>query len=170
MTIEEKEAILSVRRVSEMENNVIELSTEQREELERYVKTGVHSVHLVKRARVILSLDQSNKTTSIRINRICERVGISRQGLSDIRKDFLNAPDIETFLTRKKRETPPVPPKITGEVEAGIIATACSEVPAGYARWTVRLLADKVVELGFIDSISFKAVQLVLKKRSISLI
>jgi len=152
-----------------MENKVIMLSEEQRSDLEKYVNTGIHSVHLVKRARVILSLDQSNKTTHLRVGRICERVGVSRQGLNDIRKDFLNAPDIESFLTRKKRETPPVLPKITGEVEAGIIATACSEVPEGYARWTVRLLSERVVELGFIDSISFKAVQLVLKKRNISL-
>lgn len=152
-----------------MENRVIVLTAEQRSELEKYVNTGVHSVHSVRRARVILSLGQSNKTTHLRIGRICERVEISRQGLNDIRKDFLNAADIESFLTRKKRETPPVPAKITGEVEAGIIATACSEVPEGYARWTVRLLAEKVVELGIIDSISFKSVQLVLKKRSISL-
>ena len=152
-----------------MESNVIILNEKQRNELEKYVNTGTHSVHLVKRARVILSLDQSNKTTHLRVGRICERVGVSRQGLNDIRKDFLNAPNIESFLTRKKRETPPVLPKITGEVEAGIIATACSEVPEGYARWTVRLLSERVVELGFIDSISFKAVQLVLKKRNISL-
>ena len=152
-----------------MENNIIVLSEEQRKTLEKYVNTGSHSVHLVKRARVILSLDQSNKETHLRVGRICERVGISRQGLNDIRKDFLNAPDVDSFLTRKKRETPPILPKITGEVEAGIIATACSEVPEGYARWTVRLLSEKVVELGFIDSISFKAVQLVLKKRNISL-
>ena len=152
-----------------MESNVIILSEEQRCELEKYVNTGIHSVHLVKRARVILSLDQSNKTTHLRVGRICERVGVSRQGLNDIRKDFLNAPDIESFLMRKKRETPPVSPKITGEVEAGIIATACSEVPERYARWTVRLLSERVVELGFIDSISFKAIQLVLKKRNISL-
>jgi len=152
-----------------MENKVIELNAEERGKLEKYVGSGVHSVHLVKRARVILLLDRSNKTEHLRIGRICESVGISRQGLNNIRKDYLNAESVETFLKRKKRETPPVPPKITGEVEAKIIATACSEVPAGYARWTVRLLADKVVELGFIESISFKAVQLVLKKRSISL-
>ena len=153
-----------------MENNVIMLKTEDRQAFEKFVNSGNHNVHLVKRARVILLLDRSNKTEHLRINRICESVDISRQGLNDIRNDFLNADSVETFLKRKKRETPPVQPKITGEVEAGIIATACSEVPKGYARWTVRLLADKMVELGFIDSISFKAVQLVLKKRNISLI
>ena len=153
-----------------MENNVIMLNETERETLERFVKTGKRSVHLVKRAKTILALDRSNKTEHLRINRICEDVGISRQTLNIVRNDFLNAQSIETFLQRKKRETPPVPKKITGEVEAKIIATACSEVPKGYARWTVRLLADKVVELGFIESISFKSVQTVLKKRNLSLI
>jgi len=152
-----------------MENNVIMLSEAQRAILEDFTKKGVHSVQLVKRAKVILKLDRSNKKGHLRITRISEEVDLSRQAIYDIREDFLAAPSIEQFLTRKKRETPPVEPKITGEVEAKIIATACSEAPEGYARWTVRLLADKVVELGIIDSISFKSVQLVLKKRNFSL-
>jgi len=149
-----------------MENNTIVLTSEQRKELETFTKNGVHNAHLITRARVILSLDRSNKEEHLRINRICEHEQISRQTLNNIRKAFLSAPDIKTFLTRKKRETPPVPPKITGEVEAKIIATACTKAPDGYARWTVRLLADKVVELGYIDSISFNSVQNVLKKRN----
>ena len=64
------------------------------------------------------------------------------------------------FLQRKKRVTPPVEPKITGEIEARIIAHACGEVPKGCARWTVRLLAEKSVELQIVDSISFKSGQL----------
>ena len=152
-----------------MENDVIMLSREEREHLENFTKNGTHNAHLINRARVILALDRSNKKEHLRITRISEQVNLSRRAIYDIRKAFFESPNIESFLTRKKRETPPVPPKITGEVEAGIIATACSKVPEGYARWTVRLLADKVVELGFIDSISFKSVQLVLKKQSISL-
>ena len=152
-----------------MESNVIMLTEEQRRILEDFSKKGVHSARLITRAKVILALDRFGKKDHLRINRICEQEKLTRQAINDIRKAFLEAETIEEFLTRKKRQTPPVPPKITGDVEARIIATACSEVPKGYARWTVRLLADKAVELGFIDSISFKAVQLVLKKRNISL-
>jgi hypothetical protein len=152
-----------------MENNIITLSKDQRDHLEKFSKNGVHNAHLITRARVILALDRSNKTRHLRIKEICEQEQVSRQALCDIRKAFLEAPDVEAFLTRKKRETPPVPAKITGDVEAKIIATACSKAPEGYARWTVRLLAEKVVEFGFIDSISFKSVQTVLKKRNISL-
>jgi len=152
-----------------MENKAIMLKGEERKKLEEFAKKGVHNAHLITRAKVILKLDRSNKREHLRITRISEEVELSRQAIYNIRDAFLKSPDIETFLRRKQRETPPVEPKITGEVEAKIIATACSKAPEGYARWTVRLLANKVVELGFIDSISFKSVQMVLKKRSISL-
>lgn len=152
-----------------MENKVIILNTEQREKLEKFAKTGVRSTHLVKRAKVILALDRSNTKEHLRIGRICEQVEITRQSLNTIRKDFLSSPSIEEFLTRKKRATPPNEPKVTGDVEAHIIALACSEPPKGYAKWSTRLLAEKSVELDFIDSISHMTVERVLKKRNIRL-
>jgi hypothetical protein len=145
------------------------LKAEEREKLERFTKSGVHSALLIRRAKVILALDRSNKKDHLRIGRICEANSISRRGLCDIRNDFFKAGSIEEFLTRKRRETPPVEAKITGEVEAHIIALACSSPPEGCARWTVRLLADKAVELQYIDSLSHTSVSTLLKKRSISL-
>jgi len=153
-----------------MENNIIMLSETERKQLEKFAKNGIHNAHLIARAKVILKLDRSNKKEHLRITRISEEEKISRQAIYDIRDAYLQAPDIETFLTRKKRETPPIQPKITGDVEAKIIATACSEAPEGYARWTVRLLAEKAVELNIIDSISFNSVQTILKKHNLSLI
>ena len=76
---------------------------------------------------------------------------------------------LDATINRKKRETPPVPAKITGEIEAKIIAMACGEPPDGYEKWTVRLIADKCVELNYIDSISHMTVQRVLKKTNLSL-
>lgn len=152
-----------------MESKVIMLSKEQREELEAFAKKGVHSVRLVTRAKVILALDRSNKKDHLRITRISDQVGLSRQAIYDIRDEFLESTEIKDFLTRKKRETPPIPAKITGEVEAHIIALACSEPPEGYARWTVRLLAKRSVELYYIGSISHMSVNRLLKKRNISL-
>ena len=70
---------------------------------------------------------------------------------------------------RKKREAPPVPAKVTGEVEAHIIALACSTSPEGYSKWTLRLLANKTVELGYIESISHVTVSSVLKKMNLNL-
>jgi len=153
-----------------MESDVITLTQEQRKALERFAKNGVHNAHLITRANVILDLDRSNKKEHLRINRICEYNKVSRQAVNNIRKAFLQAESMESFLTRKKRETPPVPAKVTGEVEARIIALACSEPPQGYARWTLRLLAEKSVELNYIDKIGRMSVDRLLKKRSISLI
>ena len=152
-----------------MENNVINLTDEQRGKIEKFANTGIHSAKLIKRAKTILALDRSNKKDHLRINRICEQVGITRSALNIIRKDFLASESVEQFLERKKRETPPVPPKITGDVEARIIALACSEVPDGCAKWSLRLLSERCVELGFVDELSHMSVQRTLKKRNISL-
>ncbi len=145
------------------------LSEEQRKVLTTFSKNGVHGVHLVKRAKVILALDRTNKKDHLRLTRISDQVDLSRQAIYNIRDDFLSASSVDEFLTRKKRETPPVEPKVTGEVEAHIIALACSEPPKGCARWTVRLLAEKSVELSYVDSLSPMTVSRLLKKRNISL-
>lgn len=71
---------------------------------------------------------------------------------------------LEAAIFRKKRVKPPTEPKITGEVEAKIIALSCSEPPVGRARWALRMLADKAVELGYIESISHESVNHVPKK------
>jgi len=152
-----------------MEKREVWLSAEQRSKLKQYVRSGEHSAMLIRRAKVILALDRTEKKDHLRIGRICEGNDISRQALNDIRKDFFACARIEDFLTRKKRETPPVPRKITGEVEARVIALACSAAPEGRARWTIRLLCERSVELGYIDSIAPSAMHGLLKKRSISL-
>jgi len=76
---------------------------------------------------------------------------------------------LEAALTRKPRDKPPREVKFDGAFEARLIALACSGVPEGYRRWTVRLLADKAVELNFADSVSHMSVQRVLKKTNFSL-
>jgi len=147
----------------------IELSASDRSELEKYTKTGKRSVKLVNRAKIILELDEANERKPLAQSEIAEKVGVTRQTVNDAKKAFLSADSVSLFLQRKKRETPPVPPKITGDVEAHIIALACGPVPEGCARWSVRLLADKSVELNYIDAISFKSVQRLLKKHNLSL-
>jgi hypothetical protein len=146
----------------------IELDGIGRSELERFAKTGKRSVRLVNRAKIILELDETDGRKPLAQAAIAEKIGVSRQTVNDAKQAFLAADSVPAFLQRKQRETPPVQPKITGEVEAHIIALACGPVPEGCAKWSVRLLADKCVELNYIDSISFKSVQRVLKKHSLS--
>jgi hypothetical protein len=85
-----------------------------------------------------------------------------------VKKDFETAADLSAFLRHKRRETPPVPPKVTGELEARVIALACGAPPAGYAAWTLRLLADTCVELQYIDSLSHMTVSRLLKKHNLN--
>jgi hypothetical protein len=147
----------------------VELSEEARNELGQFTRTGKHSVRSVNRAKIILELDEASGRRPLTQAVIAEKIGVTRKAVNDAKKAFLAAESVAVFLQRKKRETPPVQPKITGEVEAHIIALACSPVPEGCARWSVRLLADRSVELNYIDSISFKSVQRLLKKHNFSL-
>ena len=150
-------------------NKEIRLTEEQQIYLKSFVSSGVHGAKEIRRARVLLMLDRTGKNEHVRYKRTAERADCSVQAVYNMRDEFLENPDIDAYLTRKKRETPPVPAKVDGKVEAEIIALACSPHPEGYARWTLRLLAEKAVELNYVDSISYVRVQQILKKRNISL-
>jgi len=114
-----------------MKKNQIVLTLEQRKELERFSETGVHSAKLIKRAKIILALDTSEGRKAMKQSEIAEQNHISRQNIIEIRKKFLEADSVTTFLQRKKRADPPIMPKVTGDVEAHIIALACSKPPRG---------------------------------------
>jgi hypothetical protein len=75
---------------------------------------------------------------------------------------------LDVALYRKKRMTPPVPAKVDGELEAHIIALCCSKPPTGYSKWSVRLWADKCVELGYVESISHMTISRTLKKTNLN--
>ncbi|WP_461254923.1 helix-turn-helix domain-containing protein [Treponema sp. R80B11-R83G3] len=147
----------------------IRLTARERAELERFSTTGVRSVRLVNRAKIILALDTSADRTPERQEALAKRIGVNRRTVNDAKRDFMARTSISGFLRRKKRETPPVPPKITGEMEARIIALACGKAPKGYARWTLRMLADKCVELRYSDAMSHMTISRLLKKRNLNL-
>lgn len=151
-------------------DKAIYLTEEQQEILHKIVRYGEHKACVITRARVLLLLDRTGKTDHVRYKRTAEYAGISVQSVYNMRDEYLANPDLETYLNRKKRETPPVPPKIDGEKEAQIIAIACSKPPEGRAKWTLRLIAERAVELEIVDSISHMTVHRVLKKRNSSLI
>jgi hypothetical protein len=114
-------------------------------------------------------LDRTGKTDHVRYKRTAENANISVQAVYNMRDEYLANQDIESYLNRKKRDTPPRAQKIDGKAEAQIIALACGEPPKGYSKWTVRLLRDKAVELHFVDGLSHMTIQRLLKKRNISL-
>jgi hypothetical protein len=147
----------------------IYLTPETQEYLQKIVKAGVHNSHVITRARVLLMLDRTGKTDHVRYKRTAENANISVQAVYNMRDEYLTNQDIESYLNRKKRDTPPRAQKIDGKAEAQIIALACGEPPKGYSKWTVRLLRDKAVELHFVDGLSHMTIQRLLKKRNISL-
>ena len=148
----------------------IVLSPEDRRELEKYTTTGKRSVKLLKRAEIMLQLDTSMGRVPEPEARIAEHVGVSRQTVQNVKNDFLKSAGVRTFLQRKKRETPPVPAKVTGDLEARIIALACGKAPAGFRTWSLRLLADTCVELHYVDKLSHMTVSRLLKKHNLNLI
>ena len=153
-----------------MLNKEIYLTEEEQLHLKEIVRKGVHNAHVITRARVLLMLDRTGKSDHVRYKRTAEYAQISVQAVYNMRDEFLSNHDIESYLTRKKRETPPTAPKLDGETEAKILALACSEPPKGCSRWTVRLLSERIVQLHFVEKISHMTVQRLLKKRNISLI
>ena len=142
-----------------MLNKEIYLTEEEQVYLKEIVRKGVHNSHTITRARVLLMLDRTGKSDHVRYKRTAEYANISVQAVYNMRDEFLANHDIESYLTRKKRETPPIAPKINGEIEARIIAEACSAPPKGHSRWTLRLLSERVVQLELVDSISHMTIQ-----------
>ena len=146
---------------------VLKLSKEEREELSRIAK-GVRGKRAIAawkvvRAKTLLKCDEGEFGPAWSDQRIADALDVTERSIQSWRKKaVLEGP--EAALTRKARVTPPVPPKVDGRVEAHITKLACSTPPAGRNRWTLRLLADKVVELEIVDSLSHETVRQALKK------
>ena len=105
-----------------MNNKEIYLSNEEQVYLRSIVASGIHPAKEITRARVLLMLDRSGKSDHVRYKRTAEYAGISVQAVYNMRDEFLNNHDVEAYLKRKKRETPPIKPKVDGKLEAQIIA------------------------------------------------
>ena len=146
---------------------VIELSEQDRGELLDIVTKGASSARKILRANILLASDKRNDKY-MTVAEIAEAYHTTPTTVQTVRTSYCEK-GLAATINRKKRETPPVPAKVTGEVEAHIIALACSDPPEGYSKWTLRLLANKTVELGYIDSISHVTVSSVLKKMNLRL-
>ena len=142
----------------------INLTEKERTELSQLIKSGKHSARVLGRARILLLLDRSQGQKR-KLHEIAEAMLTSTGTVSNVKKRYLNG-GLEHGLQDRPR--PGAKPKIDGEVEAHLIALACSEPPEGRERWTLRLLADKLVELELVESISHVAIRDALKKTNSS--
>ena len=125
------------------------------------IRKGKHPARQPTRARILPALDGGAATTA---REIAARYQCKSGLVSTAARQYARE-GMRRVITRKKRETPPVPKIATGEAEAQIIALSCGEPPGGRSRWTLRLLEEKAVELGIAPKISDTAIRDVFKKR-----
>lgn len=146
---------------------VIELTNKERLELIKIIKSGSSPAKVITRANILLVSDASFGKP-LTVAETAERFNTTPTTVQTVRTAFAES-GLNGALYRKKRETPPIQPKVDGNLEAHIISICCSEPPEGYERWTLRLIADKCVELGYVNSISHMTVKRTLKKTNLSL-
>jgi len=140
------------------------LTEEQRQHLEKITSSGRASARQMKRAQILLKSDvQANWP----YERIMEAFDVSAVTIAKVRKTFVEQ-GLEVALQRKKPDRE-YEHALDGEGEAHLIALACSEPPAGRAKWSLRLLQDRFVKLGHADSISYETIRRVLKKTNSNL-
>ena len=142
------------------------LTEEERQELQGLVQKGKTQGYRIKHAQILLKLDEIPENQGWTYDKIKEAYRATPHTICQIAKRFVTG-GVEAALGRKEQVNRHK--KVDGRVEAHIIAIACSEAPEGRERWTLRLIADELVRLGVVDSISDTAVMETLKKTNLSL-
>jgi hypothetical protein len=145
----------------------VTLTREERDRLETLTHGGRTAVPKFIHARALLLCDAGEHGSPWKVADVAEALGVTTRTIEHLKERFVEE-GIEAALERKPRVNPP---KITfdGAFDARLTALACSPAPAGRTRWTVRLLAEKVVELNIAPKVSAMSVQRALKKMSLSL-
>ena len=142
---------------------VVRLGAEERERLETLIRKGKGPARRLLKARILLKADVSDAGPGWSDSRIIAALDTSTSMVYRVRKQLVEE-GFEAVLSRKQRATPAVARIFDGEKEAKLIALACSKPPKGRARWTLRLLENKVVELGIVDRASDSTIHRTLKK------
>lgn len=148
-----------------MRKYIVTLTEEERSELRRITSRGSHRSQKVMNALILLNCDEGRYQEARSINEVTASVlQISMRKIDRVKKRFVEE-GFDIALNGRKGERV-YAKKADGDFEAHLVALSCSGPPEGFARWSLRLLADRVVELNYIDSISHETVRRVLKKRN----
>ena len=145
----------------------VTLSSEERKHLRQLIGSGKVNRQKLNRAWLLLSLDECSPGVCLLDHEVVESFGVSVRTIENLRKRFVEE-GFDLALNGKKRPPRPDQLKLDGKLEARVIALSCGRAPAGYSRWSLRLLADRLVELNYIDSILHESVRQVLKKTNSS--
>lgn len=142
---------------------IVKLGEEERKRLEDLISKGKASAKVILKARILLKADRSEAGDGWSDAEICKALDTNVTMVARVREKLVTE-GLDAVLARKKRQTPPIQPIFDGERQAQLIALACSEPPAGHARWTIRLLAEQVVERRIVEAAHFNTVGRALKK------
>jgi len=146
---------------------VVKLGDDERKRLGALISRGKAAAKTILKARILLKADASEAGEGWTYERICEALDTNISMVMRVRATLVEE-GLDAVLTRKKRLMPPIAPIFDGERQAQLIALACSEPPAGHARWTIRLLANAVVEREIVHAAPFNTVGRALKKTASS--
>ena len=150
-----------------MKKYKVTLTVEERQELQELIAVGKGAAQRLTHARILLKADAADGGPSWPDAKIAEAVEVSIPTIERVRRRFVED-GFEAALKRKPQARPSRVPKLDGRAEARLIAVACSTPPEGRREWTMQLLADRLVELKIVDSISDETVRLALKKTNSS--
>jgi transposase len=142
------------------------LSDTERDDLKRLIATGTAPARKLTHARILLKADESAEGAGWVDEKVADAVEVSQPTVSRVRKQYFEE-SLEAALNRRppKRE---YHRKLDGEQEARLVALACSQPPEGHARWSLRMLADRLIELEIVEDISHQTVRRTLKKTNLS--
>lgn len=144
---------------------IVILTKEERSELESLISKGTHKSQKYQNALILLNCDEGEYQKEKHTNEVISGVlNVSMRKIDRVKKRFVE--DGLDFALNGKESERIYEKKIDGDLEAHIIALSCSDPPQGHSQWSLRLLADKAVELEYIDSISYESIRRVLKKRT----
>ena len=147
---------------------IVRLSDGEKKQLVDVLSKKVVAAQKRKRAQVLLKADASPDGSAWIDTRIAEAFDVSVVTVENLRKSYVRE-GLEATIERKKQCRPSRQPVLDGAKEARLVALCCGTVPAGHGRWTLRMLADKLVELRIVESISHETVRQALKKTNCSL-
>ena len=145
----------------------VTLNRAEREELETIISKGTHPVSKVKDAMILLNCDEGDNAAKYPNKVISDVTRVSMKTIDRVKKKFVEE-GFDAVMNPGKSKRIYVK-KFDGELEAHLVALCCSDAPAGYAKWSLRLLADKMVELEYVDEISHESIRQILKKTNLSL-
>ena len=147
-----------------MKKYIVRLEAEERAALEHMVRTGKRSALTIRHASILLAVDESDAGSRMTDAETARAFGVAVRSVESLRQRLVEE-GLESALQRKKQIRPSVERMFDGEKEAQLIAIACGPKPEGRTRWTLELLADRVVKLKIVEKCSPKTIERVLKKR-----